>query len=419
MSAFEKVIGYEQIKENLIELCDILKNPDPYKKLGAKVPKGLAIYGDPGLGKTLMAKCVIEESGRKCFTVRRTSDGDKLSTSITKSFEEARNNSPSIIFLDDLDKFANDDERHKDSEEYVTVQACIDESKEFDVFVLATINDRHKLPDSLLREGRFDWKIEVEAPDGEDTKKIIEYYLRDKKLDEDVNIDDIYKMLNYSSCARLETILNEAARFAGYHRKSSINMDDFVKAVLEIEYDVSDNYMAASDEDLKMTAVHEAGHIVVSEYFCPGCVGLASVRDSHNGSGFVRRYKSVPSDANNIAISLAGKAAVSIYDLKNYKGIELDLQKAYWAIVRCVTDYMELGYGFGHSESDLRASEEKRIKIEHAIEIKLYEHEIIAKDILLKNKEFLEALRDELLEKKTLLYSDIQRIKKQLGMVVA
>jgi cell division protease FtsH len=142
MSEFDKVIGYEDIKMELKRYCDVVKNPEKYRKLGVQTPSGILMHGNPGLGKSLMAKCFIAESGRKVFTLRKNqSDGDFVNT-IRETFEKAKQAAPCIVFLDDMDKFANEDREHPDAEEYVAVQAGIDECKGSEVFLLATVNDR-------------------------------------------------------------------------------------------------------------------------------------------------------------------------------------------------------------------------------------------------------------------------------------
>ena len=268
MSAFDRVIGYETIKNELLQICDMIHNREIYEELGAKLPQGILLYGDPGLGKTLMAKSFIEESGLKAYIVRRNKGNDDFIGDITDTFRKAKENTPCVIFLDDMDKFANEDSDHRDAEEYVAVQSGIDEVKNCDVFILATANEIWKLPRSLVRSGRFDRKIEVQCPTNRDADEIIEHYLSNKKVSETVNMDDLSKMISYSSCAELETILNEAAISAAYKRKPSIEMEDLVKSVLRMKYDSPDNYTKTSAEDMKKTALHEAGHLVVSEVLC-------------------------------------------------------------------------------------------------------------------------------------------------------
>ena len=155
MSKFDKVIGYEDIKAELIRICDVVKNPKKYARLGVCMPRGIMLWGEPGLGKTLMAQCFIEESGCKSFIIRKDKPDGDLVNVIREVFNQAKAQGRAIVFLDDLDKFANEDNQHPDAEEYVTVQACIDSCKDSEVFVLATANDKWCLPDSLRRSGKI------------------------------------------------------------------------------------------------------------------------------------------------------------------------------------------------------------------------------------------------------------------------
>lgn len=150
MNAFDKVIGYKATKRELLQLCDMLRNREIYEEMGARLPHGLLLYGDPGLGKTLLARCFVEESGLHTITVRRNKGGDAFIDGITQAFASAKTKAPSIVLLDDMDKFANEDDTHCDAPEYAAVQAGIDDVKDTSVFVIATANDIRKLPSSLL-----------------------------------------------------------------------------------------------------------------------------------------------------------------------------------------------------------------------------------------------------------------------------
>ncbi|MCH5156236.1 MAG: AAA family ATPase, partial [Clostridiales bacterium] len=123
MSEFDKIIGYKDIKSELIRLCDIIRNGEKYKALGVTLSGGLLLDGDPGVGKTLMANCFIKESGRPAFVCRKNKPDGEFVNEIKKTFNEAAENAPSIILLDDMDKFANEDDNHKNAAEYVTVQS--------------------------------------------------------------------------------------------------------------------------------------------------------------------------------------------------------------------------------------------------------------------------------------------------------
>lgn len=236
MNAFDKVIGYQSIKQELLQFCDMIRNRKLYAEMGARLPHGLLLYGEPGLGKTLMANCFIEECGLNTITVRRNKGGDAFIDGITQAFAKAAEEAPAVIFLDDMDKFANESSLHCDTPEYVAVQAGIDAVKETDVFVIATANDIRKLPDSLRRSGRFDRKIGVREPTADDAAAIIAHYLEGKRISANVDRNDLAKMMSYHSCAELETILNEAAIRAVFAREESIRMEDiFCKRIVPVD----------------------------------------------------------------------------------------------------------------------------------------------------------------------------------------
>ena len=417
MSAFEKVIGYETIKKELLQICDMLHNREIYEKLGAKFPQGVLLYGEPGLGKTLIAKSFIEESGLEAYIIRRNKGNNDFVGYITDTFKKAKENAPCIIFMDDMDKFANEDSEHCDAEEYVAIQSGIDEVKNYNVFILATVNDKWKLPDSLIRSGRFDRKIEMKCPNDKDANEIIKHYLSDKKVAKDINMDDLFRMMSYSSCARLETILNEAAISAAYERKTCIEMNDLVNAVLRMEYDSTDSYTKISEEDLKKIALHEAGHLVVAEVLCPGSVGLASLRSVGREftGGFIHRCKEFPKNSYHILVLLAGKAAVEHYYSDSVaSGCQNDIQNAFEIIKKEITENAVLGLGMvdlsPYSSENLNSRNEAVIRAEAERFI------LRAKDILLKNRNFLEKAADALLEKETLLSSDIRGLRESVSI---
>lgn len=419
MSAFDKVIGYETIKKELLQIVDMIRNKEVYEELGAKLPQGVLLCGEPGLGKTLMAVSFIEESGLRAFTVRRNKGGDEFIVDVTETFEQAKETAPCIVFLDDLDKFANEDDRHRDAEEYMAVQAGIDEVKGCGVFVLATANEMEKLPDSLVRSGRFDRKIEVRCPSDKDAEKIIAHYLSDKKVSEGVNMEDLARMISYHSCAELETILNEAAINAAYERRRSIAMDDLVKAVLRMQYDSPANYSKTSEEEIRKTALHEAGHLVVSEVLCPGIVGLASLRSA--GDGFVHHCRELPRRPYFILVSLAGKAAVELYYSDSCaSGCQGDIKRAFNIIRGGVSENATLGFGMINVATKyFDTSENMNARSEAVTHAELERCMLKARDILLKNRDFLEKTTDALIEKGTLLYSDIKAIRESTTIVGA
>ncbi len=422
MSAFDRVIGYDSIKTELLQIVDIIHNPDIYKALGAKIPRGVLLDGDPGLGKTLLAQSFIEESGLKAFTLRRSKGGDGFTGEISETFRNAVENAPCIVFLDDMDKFANEDDRHKDAEEYVAIQAGIDDAKDSEVFVIATVNDGDKLPASLTRPGRFDRIIHISTPNDEDAAKIIDYYLSDKKLSPGVNIEDISKMISYSSCATLETILNEASIYAAYERKPEIEMNDIVKAVLRMTYHIPDNINKLSSEDIESRAVHEAGHLVVSEVLCPGSVGMASVNSKKGGSsgGFIHQCLEMERRPHMVMVSLGGKCATEMVWADTFaSGCQSDLDKAVNLIRSGMMDNGTCGLGLldVRSRFSPESSENLNSRMEAVVYAELERHMLRTKELLLRNEEFLWATVEALAEKETLLYSDIKAIREGVHII--
>ena len=420
MSAFNNVIGYETIKTELMQICDMIHNRAEYEKLGAKMPRGVLLHGDPGLGKSLMVKCLIEESGLKAYTLRRIKGGNGFVEEITNTFKFAKENAPAIVFLDDMDKFANEDNDHPDAEEYVAVQAGIDDVCEHDVFVIATVNQIYKLPESLIRPGRFDRRIEVRRPTEKDAGEIIRHYLTDKKVSADIDLNDVIKMITYRSCAELETIMNEAAVNAAFAKHDSISMADMTAAVLKIQYAASDDFSEISGDDLKKIALHEAGHLVVCEALQQGSVGLASLktRERDEAGGFIRRCKKLRKPYDDVLIALAGKAAVELYYADGAAcGCEEDLDRAKTCIANAVQISCNCGFGVFHGDPYMEYSNDLRARSEAVVCSELERYMFKTRDILLKNRAFLEKTADELFEKKTLLYSDIQRIRESVTIV--
>ena len=415
MSSFEKVIGYRSIKRELLQICDMIRNRAIYEEMGARLPHGLLLYGDPGLGKSLLAKCFIEESGLNTVTVRRDKGGDAFIDSIKQAFTRAKEEAPAIVFLDDMDKFANEDCSHSDAPEYVAVQAGIDDVKETDVFVIATANEICRLPDSLRRSGRFDRKIGLQAPTAVDAEAIIAHYLSGKRVSDDINIKDLTKMMSYHSCAELETILNEAAIRAAFSRKDSIGMEDMVGTVLKQQYGASEDIPHNSEETVKKTALHEAGHLVVCEILCPGSVGFASLLPSRENrcGGFVHTCTTIP-DSCAALVALASKAAVEMrYAGQAAEGCSRDIKRAINCIREAAAKEGTLGLSLLDVESNSSnpMSESLNARSEVAVQVELERCYNRAKSILSENELFLEKITEAFLEKKTLLYSDIQHIR--------
>lgn len=417
MSEFDKIIGYKDVKTELFRICDVIKNADKYKALGVAPIGGLLLDGDPGVGKTLMANCFIKESGRKSFVCRKNKPDGEFVNEIKNVFTEAAENAPSIILLDDMDKFANEDDYHRNAEEYVTVQSCIDEIKGKDVFVLATTNGTDNLPRSLLRAGRFDYVISVDAPEGKDAVEIVKYYLSQKKAVAEIDAEEIARLLNGKSCAVLETVINTAGQYAGYENKEMIGVDDIIRACLRVIYNAPESTAPHNPVVLERTAYHEAGHAVVAEILESGSVDLVSVRKNTGTVGGFTAYHN-PDDywiskthmENRVIAILGGKAATELIFGEADTGANNDLNRAFDIVQRFADNYCSYGFGYWEGRD---SSSDRLLRREDRITADMETYYARARKILIDNKAFLEALAKRLQEKDTLVSSEIKEIKEK------
>ena len=433
MKAIDKIIGYSAIKGELRQIGDTLKNREAYEKLGASTPKGLLLYGEPGVGKSLMATAVIEESGRQAFTCRKDKPNGDFVKHIKETFDLAAANVPSIIYLDDMDKFSNGDAKHPDAEEYVTVQSCIDEVKDKDVFVLATVNNISNLPKSLRRVGRFDRTIEVDVPRGKDAEKIIEHYLSTKKFVAGVDPKTIARIMDGRSCAELETVINEAGIFASYERAEYITMNHFIEACMRtifnasgssdsIDTDDADLYAAPESSDTASQIIwHEAGHTVVSEVLCPDSITLVSSRPCGGRMGGFTAYYNDRSTPplywlkSRVVGALGGMAAIEqifgIFDAGNSSDLDIAFDRTRILVESNCTCGLHLHRNRFEDSERLTSDQEQAVASE--VE-KFY---MKAKEIIALNREFLEKVADALAKKKILVMADIKEIKESCRIV--
>ena len=418
MSEFDKVIGYEEIKKELMLYCDVLKNPEKYKKLGVKIPSGILLDGDPGLGKTLMAKCFIAESGCKSFALRKEKPNGDFVKEIKEVYEKAKAEKGAIVFLDDMDKFANGDYDHPNAEEYVTVQSCIDECKAFGVFTISTVNDRNYLPDSLLRSGRFDKIINVKEPNGENFRKIISHFMAEKSISGNIDIEEIERLMEHNSCADLETIINDAGIYAGFYGREQIEQDDLVRACIRNLFGAPESEESFDENIRKAIAVHEAGHVVVAESIYPGSVNIVTIHKHDSDMGGVTLYKEKKDDGALfnyaefiIMRCLAGKAAHDLVFGIPDAGCTEDMSEAYKRAAMLVDECCAYSFDSFRRYDDSDYLQENADRRSASVVEKQYTS---ARNLLMENRIFLDALVENLMAKDTLTFRDIQRIRENL-----
>ena len=416
---FKDIIGYNDEKKTLERIIDVLNNQDKYKKLGSSIPHGLFIYGPPGLGKTTFSKELLNNvENRKTYIIRKIKSDGEFMNYMGDIFKQAKENQPSIVLLDDLDKFAEDDDTDN-CEEFVAVQSFIDDVRCDDVFVVATANDKNVLPKSLLRSGRFDIKIRIDYPEDKYILDIFKHYLKNKKVDKDVNVKNISYILENTSCADLEKVCNQAGLYAGFKNKESIGMDELLRASLELMYDTNIEGEATQEDKYSIeTAYHEAGHALVGEILEPGSVSFITIAKSdsetkgltkyHNNENYFSDIKFMK---NRVITLLSGKASTEIVFNKCDVGTNSDLSRAYQVVERFVDCYCMLDFNSwirnNHmSEVSETVKQNKDIDINKLIT----EYYNKAKEILIANKDKLDKLANELNKKKILFQDDIRNI---------
>ena len=416
MSAFDKIIGYESVKRELRQVADMIGNFSKYEKLGAKMPGGIILHGIPGVGKTMLAKALLEDTGVPYEILRHDMAREDFCERIKSTFDAmAGREGRSIILLDDLDKFSMEE---RNGEEFAVVQSCIDSVKGTGVFVIATANDMHVLPSSLTRSGRFDRVIKVGKPEGEDAVRIITHYMEGMKVAKDINYEDIAKMLTGRSCATLESVINEAAIEAAFENKESIEMKDFVKATLSDVYGLENLCGELGEDKKEELAYHEAGHAVIAEVLMPAYVGMVSLSTNVRSGvqGFMLRCKNPERRAYEILIALGGKAACEMQFGRIASGTSSDLDDAASHLNSSITYVGSRGMGLLEVGVSSPYSLNNREQVVYAeLERNLFK----AKEIIAQNREFLDRVAKELLEKNTLLYSDMKRIRESCTITPA
>ena len=422
MSAFDKVIGYEKEKEELIQLCDMAKNPEKYAALGVKLPRGVLLHGVPGVGKTLMATALVEEMGRVCYTCRKDKANETFIDTVRNIFEEAKAHAPSVIFPDALDKFAADSDS-RNPEEFIAVQSGIDEVKGTDVFVVATANEIRELPRSLCRAGRFDRVLEICPPNRKEATEIVRHYLSDKKVSAEVTAESVARLMDGNSCAALESVLNEAGIYAGFDNKSEIGREHIVRAVLRDIFDADESVNEMSTAVKEEIAYHEAGHAVAALAYDSESVGLISVRPSKSDAhGVVQIFKgenyfgSYDRMRERVVALLAGRAAVELKFGRLDVGASDDIDRASAIVQRFIVDYAASGFALYYFDNRARIKsdiQQDSITAERSAMLSRFYEE--AKSILRENWTFVEKLAEALVERDTLIFEEIAELRKDLS----
>lgn len=444
-TTFKDVAGIDEEKKELEEIVDFLKNGDKYIKLGARIPKGVLLVGPPGTGKTLMAKAVAGEAGVPFFSISG-SDFVEMFVGVGASrvrdlFEQAKKHQPCIIFIDEIDAVGRQrgaglggghDEREQTLNQLLVEMDGFDENT--NIIVIAATNRPDILDNALLRPGRFDRQIYINAPDVRGREQILKVHAKNKKLNEEVDLKTLAKRTPGFTGADLRNLLNEAALLAARNNKDQIAMEDIDNSIDRVIAGIEKKSKIMTDEDKELTAYHEVGHALLARL-------LKDADELHKVSIIPRGYAlgvtwTKPKDEKvhtnkakllaQITVSLGGRAAEEIVygkdkistgasqDLVNVTNIARKMVTA-WGMSEKLgnmaygknQENVFMGRDFGHQRD---YSEQVAFEIDEEMKNIVDQKYEEAKRLLNENRDLLEAISKELLDKETLDAAEFDEI---------
>ncbi len=430
---FADVAGVDEAKKELEEVVDFLKNPNKYKALGARTPKGVILVGPSGTGKTMLAKAMAGEAKTAFYSIAGSEFMEMLvgigAARVRDLFAQAKKNAPSIIFIDEIDAIGRmrsvglmggHDEREQ------TLNQILVEMDGFEpnttVLIVAATNRGDLLDPALLRPGRFDRRVVLDLPDMAGRKDILAIHAKGKPFTTPMDWDKVAKRTVGFSGADLENMLNEAAIFAARHNKTVIDYADIEEAATKVKLGPEKKRLQ-SDLDRKMTAYHEAGHAVVS-YFSPNLDIVHRI--SIVSRGMALGYTMAPPETDRlhetksrlieeIAMTMGGRAAEQLIFNEMTSGAANDIDQATRIARYMVMEFgmSELGpinfgphldvteWGKQYMEQNT-ISQEMQGAIDREVKKLIDEGQRKAAEILKKNKKKLDLIAAELVKKETL-----------------
>ncbi len=442
---FDDVAGADEEKEELAEIVDFLKSPKRYIDMGARIPKGVLLVGPPGTGKTLLAKAIAGEAGVPFFSISG-SDFVEMFVGVGASrvrdlFEQAKKNSPCIIFIDEIDAVGRQrgaglggghDEREQ------TLNQLLVEMDGFGanegIIMIAATNRPDILDPALLRPGRFDRQIVVGAPDVKGREAILKVHSKNKHLAEEISLGILAKRTPGFTGADLENLMNESALLAVRKRKELIDMEDLEEAVTRVIAGPEKKSRVIDEEDRKLTAYHEAGHAVVMKLLPHADpVHQISIVPRGMAGGYTMHlpekdssYMSKSKLEDEIVGLLGGRVAEKLIIGDISTGAKNDIDRATTIARKMVMDYGmsntlgPIAFGSGHDEVFLgrdlgkgrNFSEDVAYKIDQEIKKLIDTGYNEAERLLNENISKLHAVAQELLKKEKLEADEFEEIFK-------
>lgn len=427
---FSDVAGIDEVKEELMEVVDFLKTPERFLQTGARAPKGVLLLGNPGTGKTLLAKAVAGESNANFFTMSGSEFVEMYvgvgAARVRDLFKKAKADSPSIIFIDEIDAVGgkrSSGPNRSDSEREQTLNQLLVEMDGFDtdskVIVIAATNREDMLDSALLRAGRFDRKINVTPPDLKGRTEILAIHSKNKKLSSDVSLEAIAKITAGFVGADLANLVNEAAILASRKNSSEITMEDFDDAIDKIGLGLGKKGRIIKPQEKKLLAYHEAGHALMAELLEDADpVHKVTIVSRGSAGGFMMplpEEKLVTTSKELIAqikVLFGGRASEEIVFNDISTGAYSDIKKA-TEIARTYIEKVGMNNNIGpvNIENENYYSSDITMR-----EVDLEIREMLGKEyrqtieILKENREKLDKIAELLVEKETITGEEVRKI---------
>ncbi len=436
---FSDWAGSTEVLDECIEFVTYLQNSTYYKNVGAQMPRGILLEGPPGTGKTLLAKAIATESNSSFISISGSEFVEMYvgvgAMRVRKLFEEARNNLPCIIFIDEIDAIgkqrgsnsmlSGNDEREQ------TLNQLLTEMDGFNmndgITVIAATNRMDILDAALLRPGRFDRIIQIPLPDTESREEILSVHLKDKKIDDTVSIKEIAKLAVGFSGAKIKNLVNEACIFAAREQKDVISNQNFIDAVEKLIVGIKKKVDNRDDETKRRIAIHEMGHGFIADFFKEYFeLQKITIQASYSGAAgytlFSEKFNLVENGLytkdmllKRLMVTLGGKAAETVFygdefvslgatqDLKQANNLAREMIEKYGMGNKLQVFYKE--DNFRNTYSQMTESQ-----IDKEVSNLVNEAFLKAKDIIYKNKQLIEKYVKMLLITVTISGEDMKKM---------
>ena len=441
---FDDIAGLKEVKEELVEIVDFLKNPNKYFKLGAKIPRGILLVGSPGTGKTLLAKALANEANIPFFSISGSEFIEMFvgvgSSRVRSLFANAKKHKRAIIFIDELDAIGRrrgsgmgggNDEREQTLNQILVEMDGFE--RESTVIVLAATNRPDILDPALLRPGRFDRRVVLDLPDIEGREAILKIHSKGKPLAKDVNFREIAERTPGFSGADLANLVNEAALFTAKNNQKTISQLIIISSIEKVLLGPEKKSHILSKKEKEISSYHEAGHAILTALLSKDPVRKISIISRGMVAGYVlktpkdeSKLKTKKDFMGEMATLLGGYIAEKLKFKEITTGASNDLKAASSLARSLVKEYGmsalgPISFSNGKSLSFLSGeisevknySEQTAIKIDKEIKNIIQEAEKMATEILTKNIKVLEKIATRLIEKETIEKEEFEELMKQ------